>query len=143
SGWDHANTLAALRLADSSAALDQFDFAVREQLPGSGLERLRELTRDARALRLLDELAALDPWRSAVLTASQWAGRLKSCAGESPAPPAFDAAIDETAQFLGESRRVSLEEFWSAAEAALRMSPLRIADRRRNVVHVLSVFEAR
>ena len=51
--------------------------------------------------------------------------------------------MNEAAEFLGDSRRVSIEEFWSAAEAVLRLSPLRIPDRRRNVVHVLSVYEAR
>src|SRR5439155_16734043 len=102
---------------------------------------LRELTKDTRVLRLLDELAALNPWRSLMLIPSQWAIRLTGIAGESPA--AFEAGMNEAAEFLGDSRRVSIEEFWSAAEAVLRLSPLRIPDRRRNVVHVLSVYEAR
>ena len=42
-GWDHAETLAILKLAPglgSSAAMDKFDFAVRAKLPGNGLEPL-------------------------------------------------------------------------------------------------------
>ena len=40
-GWDHAATLAAIRLApglEDSAALDRFDFEVREQIPNAGLD---------------------------------------------------------------------------------------------------------
>jgi ATP-dependent helicase/DNAse subunit B len=55
----------------------------------------------------------------------------------------FAAAMDEAAHALEENRRVSLDEFWTAAAAVLRLSPLRVADHRRNVVHVLSVFGAR
>jgi ATP-dependent helicase/DNAse subunit B len=55
----------------------------------------------------------------------------------------FAAAMDEAAHALEENRRVSLDEFWTAAAAVLRLTPLRVADHRRNVVHVLSVFEAR
>jgi ATP-dependent helicase/DNAse subunit B len=35
-GWDHAETLAAIRLAPGIAC-DEFDFAVRERMPGRGL----------------------------------------------------------------------------------------------------------
>ena len=45
-GWDHARTLAVLRLAPrfaDSAAMDRFDFDVREQIPNAGLGRLKAL----------------------------------------------------------------------------------------------------
>src|SRR5262249_22242992 len=45
-GWEHAATLAALRLAPrlaASAAMDRFEFRVREQIPNRGLEGLRAL----------------------------------------------------------------------------------------------------
>ena len=41
-GWDHARTLAVLRLAPRFAdfgTMDRFDFDVREQIPNAGLER--------------------------------------------------------------------------------------------------------
>ncbi|HUJ22626.1 MAG TPA: AAA family ATPase, partial [Bryobacteraceae bacterium] len=59
-GWDHAQTLTATKLAPGlgiSAAMDRFDFALREKLPGAGLEPLRQLagtTNAARLSRLLD-----------------------------------------------------------------------------------------
>ncbi len=68
-GWDHAATLAALRLAPrfaDSNTLDRFDFDVREQMPAAGLEPLKTLAGDAPPLlRLLDDLASLDAWRAA------------------------------------------------------------------------------
>jgi len=63
--------------------------------------------------------------------------------GQAAALAAFEAALEEAAQSLEETHRISLDEFWVAAAAVLRLSPLRVADHRRNVVHVLSVFEAR
>jgi ATP-dependent helicase/DNAse subunit B len=164
SGWEHATTLAAIRLSDDSGALDRFDFAVRERLPGNGLDGLRQLTEDERLRRLLDQFSALDPWRNLMLTPSQWASRLSSLRGlvrpprpadragqdaamlwrsQAAALAGFAAAMDEAAHALEENRRVSLDEFWTAATAVLRLTPLRVADHRRNVVHVLSVFEAR
>ena len=163
-GWDHAETLAALRLSGDSPALDRFDFAVREQLPGSGLDGLRALTEDSGLQRQLDDLAAMGPWREQTLTPAQWVSRIAGLAqvGQairlpnpvaSPAPQwlrghaaalaAFEAALEEAAMCLDAARHIRLEEFWAAAEAVLRLSPLRVADPRRNVTHVLSVFEAR
>jgi RecB family exonuclease len=164
SGWEYAATLAAMRFSGDSSALDRFDFAVRERLPGSGLDGLKQLTKDERIVRLLDEFGALEAWRDLTLTPSQWARRLRSLRMlvRSPRPSdgaglekailwrsqaaaldAFESAMEEAAQSLEETRRVSLDEFWVAAAAVLRLSPLRVADQRRNVLHVLSVFEAR
>src|SRR5437899_2576370 len=79
-GWDHAETLAALRLSGDSPALDRFDFAVREQLPGSGLGGLRALTEDSGLQRQLDDLAAMEPWREQTLTPAQWVSRIAGLA---------------------------------------------------------------
>ncbi len=51
-------------------------------------------------------------------------------------------ALDEAALAL-ESRAIGIEEFWRAVKSVLRLKPLRLADGRRNVVHVLSAQEAR
>jgi ATP-dependent helicase/DNAse subunit B len=56
---------------------------------------------------------------------------------------AFDAALEETAAGLGAAGRVTLAQFWRQAEVALSLDPLRVADRRRNVVHVMDVYEGR
>ncbi len=164
SGWDYGKTLAAIRRSSDSSALDKFDFLLRERLPGCGLEGLKQLTEDDRLQRLLDKFGALEPWRDLTLAPSQWARRLSSLptlvqppgpengAGlekailwrsQAAALAAFEAAMEEAAQSLEETRRISLDEFWVAAAAVLRLSLLRVADHRRNVVHVLSVFEAR
>jgi hypothetical protein len=161
SGWDWAGTLAALRYSIDSPALDRFDFIVREKLPGSGLDGLAELASGGGIEGRLAELAALDPWRSTALTPAQWAARLSRLgttlglpdrdAGQ-PAPQwrshaaalaAIEAAFEEAAASLDPVRRIGLGEFWTSAAAVIRLTPLRAPDHRRNVVHVLSVFEAR
>jgi ATP-dependent helicase/DNAse subunit B len=56
---------------------------------------------------------------------------------------AFAAAIDQAALCFDSSVKLSLAEFWPAVKASLRLTPLRLTDQRRNVVHVLSAYEAR
>ncbi len=167
-GWDHAATLAVLKLAPgvgASAAMDRFDFALRARLPGRTLDMLPARTAgDERLDRLLSGFAQLDTWRSETLTPVQWAehastlralyrfGRPPSVAHETAflwrsqaaALDAFDAALDEAANAFGPDHKpVSLHEFWNVVKAVLRLTPLRVPDERRNVVHVLSPYEAR
>jgi hypothetical protein len=89
SGWDHARTLAAIRLAPRFAdrpAIDRFDFAVRAQLPNAGLGDLRSLLMAPEGhalpgaeplLHKLDRLAALEEWRSFAMQPSDWAVRFR------------------------------------------------------------------
>src|SRR6185436_8696331 len=107
SGWDYAGTLAALRFSGDSSALDHFDFAVREHLPGRGLDGIKALTGDAILQRTLDDLAALDPWRNLSLSAPQWALRLASLRRLVQPPRPVDGAPCD---------RV---EMWRAQSAAL------------------------
>ena len=170
SGWDHARTLAVLRLAPrfaDSAAMDRFDFDVRAQIPNAGLGHLKALLMAAGADRLLgklDRLGALEEWRSFSLSPAGWAERMRSLRGlyrlarppeaashetalewrsQAAALDSFDQALDETASALDPAKLLSLEEFWRPFQAILRLKPLRLADGRRNVVHVLSAEEAR
>ena len=68
-GWDHAATLAALRLAPrfaDSNAMDRFDFAVREQIPNAGLgSAARHSAGECRPAAAADhaDLRALEEWR--------------------------------------------------------------------------------
>ena len=161
-GWDHAETLAALRLAPGLAC-DEFDFAVRSELPGRGLAGLQRIAEGApTVVELLASLQKLESWPALSLAPAEWAARLQGLrALFRPGRPApadyqtaeiwrsqaavlslFDAAMDEAAHALGE-RAVPLHEFWRAAKSVLRLTPLRIDDRRRNVVHVLGAHEAR
>jgi ATP-dependent helicase/DNAse subunit B len=170
-GWDHLETLAVLRLAPrfaASGAMDSFDFAVREQAPGTGLGALKELAIENGAkslLPLLGELAALEEWRSFVLLPKDWARRFSTLRnlfspavpaadtadrelvemwrGQAAALRAFDEALGEAALALEPAVEIALEPFSNALEAVLRLKPLRPGDARANVVHVLEAHEAR
>ncbi|MGA2594127.1 MAG: PD-(D/E)XK nuclease family protein [Bryobacteraceae bacterium] len=161
-GWDHAEMLAALRLAPGLAC-DEFDFAVRSELPGRGLAGLQRIAEGMPAvIGLLASFQKLEPWPALSLVPTDWAVRLKGLRAlfrpDRPEPATydtaemwrsqatvlalFDEAMDEAAHALGE-RAVPLREFWRAAKSVLRLTPLRVDDRRRNVVHVLGAHEAR
>ena len=171
-GWDHSQTLTMMKLAPgagTSAPMDRFDFEVRKRVPGNGLEPLRLLAaetpvEDRRLRRLLERLAELDAWRTLSLKPAEWVERIASlCALYKPARPrdrvshdaalnwrlqaraleAWEAAAAEASSALDAGSKVSLEKFWQAMKAVLRLTPLRIVDQRRNVVHVLSTYEAR
>jgi len=170
-GWDHLDTLAVLRLAPrfaTSSAMDRFDFALREQAPNAGLGALKELALEARAetlLPLLDEMGALEEWRSFVLSPEDWARRFATLRhlfrpavaasdtadrelvpmwrSQSAAMKVFDESLADAAAALDPAVEMPIEPFWRAVESVLRLKPLRLTDDRRNVVHVLSAPEAR
>ena len=169
SGWDHEKCLPALRLAPRLAAdaLDRFDFAVREKIPNTGLAALRGLAGPQRRLSgLLDDWEVLDKnWQRRVTPlrwASQLAGDLRNVyrldaladqqgAGtvaweraRAVALPLFESALLETAaDWPNDAGPISLAQFWERAETVVEHTALRAPDRRRNVVHVMSVYEAR
>jgi ATP-dependent helicase/DNAse subunit B len=189
-GWDHAATLAILRLAPrlaDSNAMDRFDFAVRQQIPAAGLEGLKALATDCAELtQLIEALASFegrtdDRLSSSVILPADWVPKFESLRKLfSPARPheplanaptdrshdrkgvvfsahqlalawrsqsaalhAFDQAIAETAAALDPQIKLPLEEFWRYAKAALRLTPLRLRDGRRNAVQVIGAHEAR
>jgi ATP-dependent helicase/DNAse subunit B len=169
-GWDHTATLAAMRLAPrfaDSNAMDRFDFMVREQVPNGGLEALQTLAGDAEPLqRLIAAFASLEEWRGLSLTPREWATRFQTLRNlfrltrpsdsanhelallhrsQAAALDAFDAAVAESSGYLqgGEAAAMSLAEFWRVVKSALRLTPLRVRDGRRNAVQVLSAHEAR
>jgi ATP-dependent helicase/DNAse subunit B len=167
-GWDHAQTLELLRMTLSgfgnSPACDRFDFAVRARLPGRGLGPLRELCGDMRLAALLDRLAGIESWSAQRALPKTWAERLKClrCLLETPrasdgvahetallwrsrsaALHAFDAALDEAAAMLPENELLPLAALWRAVSIVIAESPLRVEDKRRNVVHVMDAYEAR
>ena len=161
-GWDHAATLAALRLA--GVACDEFDFAVRESLPGAGLASLQLIAaRTSHPVsQLLRVFQRLDEWPALSLTPPEWAARLQRLGelaglgqpgpgtyetatigrGQAAALNLFADAMEEAARSL-DPHPVSLRDFWRAAKSVLRLTPLRVEDGRRNLVHVLGVHEAR
>lgn len=171
SGWDFETALPAFEMPVSgmgaTAAGERFTFAVRERMPEQGLDALCGAAQSVNAPEVvarLDALRPLDAWRSLALAPAEWAARLKEL-GEllNPPPPesptnferilvwrahasaatAFEKCLDETASVLAGAPPVPLAEFWRECRTTLRETRLRVADRRRNVVHVMDVYEAR
>jgi ATP-dependent helicase/DNAse subunit B len=152
-GWEPAAMLAVLRLhpaIGNSRGMDEFAQTGRSDWPvlNEWITRLR----------------SLDRWRQERAAPREWAARVGSLREFYPAARtsdpasrelamlgrsqtaalgAFQEAIDQAADWFFESRATSLVEFWRAAKAVLRLSPLRPHDERRNVVHILSAYEAR
>jgi ATP-dependent helicase/DNAse subunit B len=172
-GWDHAETLAALRLAPSladSGAMDRFDFVVRSRIPAAGLAQLKEMAGEsAELMNLIDGLANFegrtdDRLLSSVLLPADWAARFESLRNlfrparphpntdhqlalayrsQAAALDAFDQAIAETAAALDPQIKLPFDDFWRYAKAAIRLTPLRLRDGRRNAVQVIGAHEAR
>jgi ATP-dependent helicase/DNAse subunit B len=167
-GWDHADTLELLKMAPSgfatTPACDRFEFTVLSQLPGNGLKQLRELSDDPKLLALLDRLSALAPWAGMRQTPAQWAAACHALRGlvrtpaiedgvshdraalwrsQAAALEAFGEAIEEAAGALVSDQPVPFSDFWRAVTLVAAGTPLRVADGRRNVVHVMDVYEAR
>ncbi len=162
-GWDHAALLELLRMPVSgvggTAAGDRFDFELRKRLPGAGLP-LREMED---VPPVVNSMEAISDWSQDRAEPLAWAARAKTLRMLLPKPSwnggesreqlrimqrtaaaldSFDAALDDSALALGEGA-ITLPEFWRQAETTLAMDRLRSPDRRRNVVHVMEVFEAR
>ena len=167
--WDHAATLGVLRLAPrfaDSPALDRFDFAVRDQLPGRGLGELKGLAGEMETplSHLIDSLANLEEWRSFEMPPPDWAARFGTlrnlfrfarplesvdhqtalqARSDAAALKHFENAVDDTALAFDPRQAIGLATFWGAVKSSIRLTPLRLEDGRRNVVHVLSAPEAR
>jgi len=169
-GWNHTDLLPLLRMPVSGIGAtpggDALDFALRESLPNNSLHALDQISFLCGAGTLAcNRLSGglLDAWKNDRETPTTWSARLKTLRDLIPTPAitdqvdhdqltiwrssaaalnAFDAALDTTALAL-DTTAVSLEEFWPRAEAALAAEKLRVLDRRRNVVNVLDVYEAR
>jgi ATP-dependent helicase/DNAse subunit B len=117
-----------------------------------------------RVQRKIERLAEIEEWRSFTLSPADWAAQMRALGGmfraarpadgagheqalewrsQAAALRAFEDALDRAAEALEPARQMPVEEFWGAAKSALRLTPLRLEDERRNVVHVLSAHEAR
>jgi ATP-dependent helicase/DNAse subunit B len=117
-----------------------------------------------RGTALFDPLTRIDAWRSGVRTPAQWAAEVSALRAlvspPRPAEPftheaalaarasaaaldAFEGAFDEAAGLMESGAEVPFAEFWRNVRAVLRLAELRVSDRRRDVVHVIDVYEAR
>jgi ATP-dependent helicase/DNAse subunit B len=162
SGWEHEPLLEAWRAAGWREPLDGADFALRQRLPSRGLAALQEPgLLPAELAAFVAAAESYEPWARDTLLPEHWVERLGLLRAAFPpldpgGPPemaavalarraAFDAAdsaLEEAAGLLA-GRATSLREFWRLVRPVLEQTPLRPEDRRRNVVHVLSVYEAR
>jgi len=153
-GWDHADLVRLLRMPVSGLGAtpegDRLDFEMRRNLPARGAGSHAALQK-------------IDPWKRDVLTAADWSTRLKTLRSLIPSPEvtdqigreplniwrstaaaltAFDETLDTVAVAL-HNESMTLQKFWPCVEAAVAIEKLRVPDRRRNVVNVLDVYEAR
>ncbi len=161
-GWDHAALGRLLRMPVSgvgaTAEGDRYDFELRERLPGHGLPIAA-----MREVEALNQFHKITAWRHERIAPAEWGERLKTLvrlvaqptveegAGRdqihvwrstAAAIARFEELVAETAAFAG-TEKTLLEGFWKQVETALAVEPLRIDDRRRDVVHVMDVYEAR
>ena len=155
-GWDHAQMLKVLRLAPrfaDSNIMDRFDFAVREQIPNAGLGALKALLLDTpgaeRLMHLIDDLGAIEEWRSFELAPKDWVARFRVLLNlfrpdaRSLGVSLPVTEIEEEVAVAAGTREMGIEDFWRTLKSVLRLKPLRPTDERRNVVHVVSAKEAR
>jgi ATP-dependent helicase/DNAse subunit B len=151
-GWDHARTLAVLRLtprfADFAMA-DRFDFDVREQIPNAGLSELRSLllgdegqprSGAERLLHKLESFSALEEWRGFALTPRNWSARFATLRNLfRPARPAEPATHELALQWRSQSAVLDLfdEALAEAASALDGAREIAIEDYWRAVKSVL------
>jgi RecB family exonuclease len=168
-GWEHERVLELLRFipnAGISDSVDELSVKIRENLPGRGLEDLLEMA-GARVIprRILKSLQQLDGWRVERRTPVEWAARLThlpSSFGPVQIPDnisreeaqryrSYAAGLKEFATgleaaaswWVDPSEVVDLARFWRVVRSVLRMGSFATNPRSRNVVHVISVWEAR
>ncbi len=116
SGWNWEPLLAAALspagLSGACPACASFEYALRAELPGAGLERPRaialDLTGAQPVVEFLDRLAAFGDWREAALPPVEWARRLAVLNSlldpprldDGPGHNAYGAATAESGPFL-------------------------------------------
>ncbi len=160
-GWDHELLIGALSTPLSGVGAtpegDRLEFTLREELPAQGLKALR-------GTPLFVPLSRLDTWGSGRRKPAEWAAdaavfralvlpprlaepltqeAVLAARSAATALEAFEGALEGAAQLMEAGAEVSFSEFWRNVRASLRLTEVRIADRRRDVVHVIDVYEAR
>ncbi len=168
SGWDLETALTALRLAPGltpDAAMDCWDIAIREHIPGEGLATLRDLAGgEPRLLERVERFSKIDAWRAANWCPQEWARLLSMLPerfrpnqpldvgrtnvaidrGQVAATAEWSTAMQTAASWYRPvDAAITLGEFWRTAESIIRLTTFTVPDGRHNIVHVMSVFEAR
>ena len=154
SGWDNAFVLAAMRWRftglGGTAAGDELERQVKTALPAMGLGwfpqlmpfehwpklRLTPLEAARQLKRIASLLEAPFQLEDDLDTAWQWHQRVSAIS-------ALHKIFDETALTLDANTPILLSELWQASEANLADQTLHERDTRRNVVHLMDLFESR
>ncbi|HVO98830.1 MAG TPA: PD-(D/E)XK nuclease family protein [Bryobacteraceae bacterium] len=151
-GRDHAALLALRRMPVSgigaTAEGDRLDFKVRDTLPASGPPQWwPELELPAPPFATAPEFAACFKTLRRLIPAPEITDGvdhelIQIWRSTAAALDAFEIVLDTVALALSDAR-TSLAHFWSHVESALAVEKLRVPDRRRNVVNIVDVVEAR
>ncbi len=167
-GWEFGGALTAMQGHPAwglSSAFDRFDFKVREAMPGAGGAELLALAEEDFA-RKIAPCVALDAWRTMTARPRDWAAKFTQMAERLYRPGLLDdpkdrlsveiarshaaamgAWVDAVSSAVGFWREpeepVSLESFWQVVREAVEGASVQTPDDRREVVHVMSVYEAR
>jgi RecB family exonuclease len=166
--WEFGAALETLQAHPAwgqSSAFDRFDFKVREAMPGRGAAALLALCEEDFAKRV-GPCFALDVWKEGQARPREWVRRLEQMARSLYRPGLLEPAADRRALDTARSQSaalaawveavgsaeafwpdrdwlLSLEEFWQVARETIDGASVQVADERRDVVHVMSAFEAR
>ena len=147
-GWDHGKLLEAWRAAGWREPLDRLDFTLRKRIPSVGLEALRAAEGLPPELAgQLERAPEFEQWTQERLLARSWIARIGDLTRLAAKAPAAEVeslrqALEEASPLLPD-RALRLDEFWRAVRPSIEQGLVRTLDRRRNVVHLLSVYEAR
>lgn len=167
-GWEYEAALETFRLHPRwgrSSAFDRFDFAVREAMPGHGAAGF---VSHAEAPWLRDDLTActaIDAWTTLRERPAAWARRFERMLNALYRPAALPdpadhhavaaarshvaargawlQAIELAVQFFDSEQPLPLATFWRAAALAIADTAFQLPDDRADVVHLMSVYEAR
>jgi len=171
-GFEAGPTLEVLKLAGSGLAtdpeMDRFEFLIREDSPERGLEALQPQAEGFAGVRqAVARLAELGQWTRQTQSPDRWAARMEQLANRwlrlpriedgvshsqalewralARAVEAWGQAAEEAAGVLGLRglRSAGLAAYLAVLKAVLRLTRFRAPDRRRDVVQVMNVWEAR
>ena len=168
-GWEFGaalDTLGAHPRQGSSAAFDRFDFKVREAMPGRGADALLALCEEDRLRPFLAECFSLSRWAFEKANPSAWSDRFTRLAESIYRPGMVDPplrfshvetlrsqaaalrswvnAVTDAVEFWPENAEpINLEDFWRVASEFVDATSLQPHDDRRDVVHVMHVYEVR
>jgi RecB family exonuclease len=168
-GWEFGaalDTLGSHPRWGSSAAFDRFDFKVREAMPGRGADALLAFCEEDRLQPFLSECFSLSGWAFEKANPIAWGSRLTRLAESIYRPGMIDPprdfsdletlrsqavalrswvnAFESAARFWREDAApINLADFWSVASDFIDATSVQPHDDRRDVVHVMHVYEVR